>query len=205
MSPKLRQGDAERIVFVTYLRLPIGIKYAIIGMMKEVNVKLKNLIFFLLVSGALFSITACKKADTIFPDDAEGTLSNYTGCKNTGVKQSPPGNRMAQNIQECIEYRYNGENTLLIYHSNAVFNCCPGTILADTNFSQELIAIVERESEHGCKCNCHYDLDYHFNNIPPGVYLIRITCEGGEIREYTVDLNASYSGSKCWDSPLQNE
>lgn len=159
--------------------------------------KLRKLIFSFLVLGLIFSIPACKKADNIFPDNAEGALTTYTGCKNAGVS------RTSQAIQECIEYQYNGENTLLLYHTNAVFNCCPGTILAGTNFSQGQISIVESETEHGCKCTCHYDLDYHFNNIPPGVYTIRITCEGGEVREYTIDLNASYSGSKCWDSPLQ--
>ena len=174
-------------------------------MTEEVYVKLRNFMCFLLVLGLLFSIPACKKADNIFPDNAEGVLTNYSGCKNTGVMQGAGESRPSQKIQECIEYQYNGENTLLLYHTNAVFNCCPGTISADTNFSQGLISIVEREAEHGCKCICHYDLDYHFNNIPSGVYTIRITCEGGTVREYTIDLNASYSGSKCWDSPLQSE
>lgn len=167
--------------------------------------KLKKLIFSLLVLGLLFSIPACKKADHVFPDNAEGVLTDYTGCKNTGVKQGAAANRPSSNVQECIEYQYNGENTLLLYHTNAEFNCCPGKILADTSFAEGLISIVERETEHGCKCTCHYDLDYHFNNIPPAVYTIRVTCEGGEVREYTVDLSASYSGRKCWDSPLQGE
>lgn len=166
--------------------------------------KLRNVTLFLLLAGLIIFLSACKKAENIFPDSAQGELVTYNGCKNTLEKRNTVGSGFAQKIRECIVYQYNGENTLLISHTNAVFNCCPGNILADTEFSKGLISIVENEAEHGCKCICHYDLDYHFSNIPPGVYTIRITCERGEIREYTIDLNASLSGSKCWDSPLQN-
>ncbi|MFC2155984.1 hypothetical protein ACFLRB_05805 [Acidobacteriota bacterium] len=167
--------------------------------------KLKGLMFFLLGLGVIFSLSVCKKAGNIYPDNAEGVLASNTGCKNNGAKQSSSAGQAAQPVQECIEYQYNGENTLLVNHINAVFNCCPGSITADTQFSEGVIAIVEREAEHGCKCTCHYDLDYHFYNIPPAVYTIRITCEGGDIREYTVNLASTLSGSKCWDSPLQGQ
>ena len=205
MSLLLPAKNEKCVGFVTYFPLLIGNKYAIILPTEEVYVKLRKLTFYLLVLGMLFSIPACKKADNVFPDNAEGVLTDYTGCKNTGLRQNAAVNRTSQKVQECIDYQYNGENTLLLNHTNAVFNCCPGTISADTNFSQGLIEIVEREADHGCRCICHYDLDYHFNNIPPGVYTVRITCEAGQVREYTIDLNSSYSGSKCWDCPLQTE
>ena len=187
---------------MTLQPLRIGIKYAAIFMSEEVYVKLKGIMFFLLGLGVVFSLSVCKKAENIYPDTVEGVLTSSNGCKNNGEKQSSSTNQV---VQECIEYQYNGENTLLVNHINAVFNCCPGTISAYTQFSEGVIAIVESESEHGCKCNCHYDLDYHFYNIPPAVYTLRITCEGGDIREYKINLDSTLSGSKCWDSPLQDQ
>lgn len=167
--------------------------------------KLKHVMFFLLGLVVFFFLSACKKSGNVYPDGAEGVLTGHTGCKNNGAKRNSSPSQAVQPVQECIEYQYNGENTLLINHINAVFNCCPGRISADTQFSDGVIAIVESEAEHGCKCICHYDLDYHFYNIPPAVYTIRITCEGGEVREYKVNLASTLSGSKCWDSPLQDQ
>jgi hypothetical protein len=162
--------------------------------------KIKNLTVFFLAASLLICIPGCKKASDIFPDDAIGELIDYTGCKVLQGKQGSNLDRTAQNVQECIEYKYNGANTLLINHTNAVFNCCPGNILAGIEFSEGLISILEREAEHGCKCLCHYDLDFRLTHIPPGIYTIRITCEGGRILEYTIDLNVSLNGSKCWES-----
>jgi hypothetical protein len=156
--------------------------------------------FFLLGLAVVFFLSVCKKSGDIYPESAQGILASHTGCKNTAAAQLASANQAIHSGQECIEYQYNGGNTLLVNHINAVFNCCPGSITADTQFSEGIIAIVEKESEHGCKCTCPYDLDYHFYNIPPAVYTIRITCEGGNILEFTVDLDSNLSGSKCWGS-----
>lgn len=102
-------------------------------------------------------------------------------------------------LQECIEYQYDGESILHVDHTNALFNCCPGEIFADTAFSPGLIAITEWEAEAGCRCGCEYDLEYQFTNIPPGVYTIRISTDREVTFEYTIDLNNSNSGSKCWN------
>ncbi len=164
--------------------------------------KIKNLAIFLLAVSFLVGIPGCKKAGDTFPGDALGELVDYTGCKVLQDKQGSGLGQTAQNSRECIEYEYNGGNTLLVSHIDAVFNCCPGNILADIEFSEGIISITEKETEHGCKCLCRYDLDFRFSHIPPGVYTIHIVCEGGRILEYSIDLNAALTGSKCWDSPL---
>jgi hypothetical protein len=169
----------------------------------EVSMKIKNIAIFFLAASLLICIPGCKKASDVFPDDAIGALTDYSACKKEfWGKQNSTLERTAQEDQECIEYEYNGGNTLLINHTNAVFNCCPGNILADIQFSEGLISILEKETEHGCKCLCYFDLDFRLTHIPPGIYTIRITCEGGLTREFTIDLNASLYGSKCWDGRL---
>lgn len=161
--------------------------------------QLRNVRFYFLAFVVILLLAGCKRAENIFPADAEGSLVSYSGCNNARGEQNTAGSLTAQKVQECIEYQYNGKNTLLLSHLNATFNCCPGTILAETTFSEGLISITEWETEHGCRCVCDYNLDYRFYNIPPGVYTIRLSTERGVTFEYTINLNVSHSGSKCWD------
>ena len=107
--------------------------------------------------------------------------------------------------QDCIEYQYDGEGTLVLDHINAGFNCCPSNLTADISIEQSLITITEYEhfdNTGPCYCLCLFDVDYQINNLPPGEYTIKVNEvyleEGDELLEFTVNLPPSpYSGSFC--------
>jgi hypothetical protein len=135
------------------------------------------------------------------PCSSMGTLLGYIGCKEsskgTAIDGVPPD-------QDCVEYYYDGENTLLLKHINAGFNCCPDQILANITIQGNTITIQENESlepSGGCDCLCLFDVDYQISNLSPGEYTIRIDGmyleEGDEELEFTVDLSTSPSGIFC--------
>lgn len=163
--------------------------------------KLKNIVILLVTVGSLVLIPGCKKSAVFSPEDAVGRLLNYEGCKTIQANRNSHGDLLTPGVQECFEYEFDGENTLLIKHSNAVFNCCPENIVANIEFIGHIIYIEEREINGICNCLCHYDLYYRLDNITPGVYTIRIKY-AGRILEYSINLNSSRSGSRCWDSQL---
>jgi len=104
---------------------------------------------------------------------------------------------------DCIEYTYDGLNTLRLTHVNAGFNCCPDPILAEISIEPGHITIDEDEGMElgGCDCLCLFDIEYEIVNLPPGVYTIRINGlyynETDEPLEFTVDLAANLTGEHC--------
>ena len=48
---------------------------------------------------------------------------------------------------DCIEYQYDGIDTLILNHINAGFNCCPGKIIFNINITGNTITITEKETE----------------------------------------------------------
>ena len=76
----------------------------------------------------LVTIGGCKKSEELqlLPT---GTLMEATQCKQFLANVSGqlddyvPGQH-----EDCLEYHYNGANTLILRHINAGFNCCPGEI-----------------------------------------------------------------------------
>lgn len=134
------------------------------------------------------------------PCSPVGVVLGYLGCKEfekaTLFDGTPPD-------QDCIEYQYDGEGTLLLKHVNAGFNCCVDDILAEITLVGNLITITEIEEPPGgwCDCICLYDVDYQINDLPPGEYTITVNelylWPGAEILEFTVDLSSSTSGSYC--------
>ena len=125
-----------------------------------------------------------------------GTLVNYTGCKEFYNSSAPP-------TQDCIEYRYDGENVLFLKHVNAGFNCCPDELMANITIENNLITIVENESlvSGGCDCLCLFDVYYELRNLTPGEYTLRVgelyLMPGDELLNCTVDLCSTPSGSYC--------
>ncbi|MGD2085362.1 MAG: hypothetical protein PVH61_04180 [Candidatus Aminicenantes bacterium] len=158
-------------------------------------------ILCVMVCVGLVTIGGCKKSA-----DAQlipaGALLEYNGCKQflAGTSGQLDGFAPGQN-DDCIEYQYNGTNTLVLRHINAGFNCCPGEITAEIDFNNSLITISEREQEQGCKCLCLFDLDYELINLAPGVYTLRIIelyVEGGDQElELTLELLSATSGTFC--------
>jgi hypothetical protein len=141
----------------------------------------------------------CKKSEEIQVDPT-GALLQYDGCKefqgNNNMSQA-----LVSNTSDCLQYQYDGQNTLTLKHINAGFNCCPGDITAEIEFNGNLITITEGEQEQGCRCLCLFDLDYKVINLSPGRYTIRITepyiDENDQVLECPLELFSATSGSYC--------
>ena len=118
-----------------------------------------------LAAGLLFYLAGCKKANLF--DSADGSLTGHSGCKDVGKSSVSDIGVPVQTEQECIAYQYDGEDILLVYHTNSVLNCCPEQILAEISFSTGLISISEREQVKGCKCLCFYDISYRLSSVFP--------------------------------------
>ena len=134
-------------------------------------------------------------------DNTTGYLLNVNGCKNTTSQHTSNAAHTAQNAQECVVFNYDGEKNLELNHINALFNCCPGEIEADFEFTGNTIIITERQTDPICLCICFFDVNFLIDNIAPAVYTIRINSADGEDREFTINLINQQSGSQCWDSP----
>jgi hypothetical protein len=165
---------------------------------------LKRMLFGILcVMGCmgLVIIGGCKKSTEAQLIPA-GVLLESNGCKQFLSNASGPLDEYAPGQHDdCIEYQYNGTNTLILRHISAGFNCCPGEITAEIDFNSSRITITEREQEQGCHCLCLFDLDYEVVNLAPGVYTLRIIepyVEGGDqVLELTLELLSATSGSHC--------
>jgi hypothetical protein len=149
----------------------------------------------------LVTIGGCKKSTEAQLIPA-GVLLESNGCKQFLSNASGPLDEYAPGQHDdCIEYQYNGTNTLVLRHISAGFNCCPGEITAEIDFNNSLITITEREELQDCRCLCLFDLDYQVVNLAPGVYTIRIIepyVEGSDqVLELTLNLLAATSGTHC--------
>ena len=129
-----------------------------------------------------------------------GRLVGRTDCKgsggaSTGAAAGPTSS------QECIEYDYDGRGVLRLKHVNAGFNCCPGTVSADIEISDDTIRIEESESSSLCDCSCLYDLSYEIAALASGVYRISVIGpyqpEEGPPLEFLLDLDQASTGSFC--------
>ena len=132
-----------------------------------------------------------------------GTLIGHGPCKQPENTKAPS---KIPNNQECIEWTYDGQGNLTLYHLNTVFNCCPDEILGDVMIYDGSIVITETETMDslGCPCLCLYDLEYSLTGIAPQEYTITIDVlyapPSDEIN-YTVDLSAHPTGQYCVDRP----
>ncbi|MCU0286629.1 MAG: hypothetical protein MUF15_09540 [Acidobacteria bacterium] len=150
---------------------------------KKINMSLFYIVPILIIIG--FAITGCKKSGE---GAMAGFLIRYDNCKPEGG-------------QDCLEFKYNGSNTLGLKHSNAYFNCCPNNIFAEFTFNDNQIIITEKESASLCYCICYYDLYYQIQNIPPGTYTIRIMepylAAGDPVMEFTLELFSAVEDTRC--------
>ncbi|MCX6828907.1 MAG: hypothetical protein NT002_06440 [candidate division Zixibacteria bacterium] len=135
----------------------------------------------------------------ILPETASGYLAKYSGCKEG--EYSFDGNRLLS-PGNCVTVEYDGKRVLRLKHINAVFNCCPDSILADIRISRDSITITERELNSGCRCLCNYDLDYEIINLKPDDYTVTfITPYLLPLMEsliFTIDLRVDTTGLYCW-------
>ena len=159
----------------------------------------------LLFLAVIFALGGCGDDDNPADSNLESRLLSAAGCKQ--FIAGKPGFDTPSS-QTCVEYVYNSANTLRLTHINAGFNCCPGEIGGDIVIADNVITITESESESGCYCLCLFDLVFEIDNLPPGVYTIRIVepymadqyaVECGESIDFVVELLLPGSGSECFE------
>jgi hypothetical protein len=162
----------------------------------------KRTVTLLLVLFILLFLSSCKKNEIMTPS---GNLIDYIGCKGGGAENISQDTPSAQ-VQDCIEYQYDGDGFLLISHINSAFNCCPEVISAVISIQGSTITITETESAHGCHCMCLFDVNFQFQDLLPGMYTVQIletyidgVSEGEDIFEITLDLSKQTSGKICID------
>ncbi len=124
-----------------------------------------------------------------------GTLTNHSGCKSqaTGV---------ASVSEECLQYDWTGQGTLVLKHINAGFNCCAESLLGSVTIQDRTITLTESEVGALCHCNCLYELDYVITNLDPGLYTLLVVPTGyvpaGDLPlTLAVDLTAPTNGVEC--------
>lgn len=133
-------------------------------------------------------------------EEPAGTILATSGCKAFALEAAgtAPGAD-----QECVSYVYDRSSTLRLTHINAAFNCCPGEITADIDIDNHRITIAEHEEMQLCRCNCLFDVDYSFENLPPGEYTIHVTGPyqeaGDDPLEFTINLSLEPEGLFCVD------
>ena len=76
------------------------------------------------------------------------------------------------------------------------------------DFEGSKITLDEYLTEWGCACLCLYDLDYQINNVPPGVWFIKVdnpeyygSFDDGKIIDFVLDLTPGLEGNYCVDRP----
>lgn len=149
--------------------------------------------------GLIAGAGGCKKSSEIAPT---GALLRYNGCKQFLVNASGQLDGFAPGENEdCIEYQYNGRDTLTLKHINGGFNCEPGEITADIVLNGNVITITERESQQAADCLCLFDLEYEIINLPPGEYTIRViglyVHANDQVLEFPLRLLSETSGTYC--------
>jgi hypothetical protein len=169
----------------------------------EEDMKKNALLFvFLLVMCVLFNFDFVRNSNAgVVSSKSEGTLIEYTGCKDN-ADQDADASEVAASNQDCLEYEYDPEKkTLFLTHINAAFNCCPHKIDAEIEFAGQAITLTEFEEGGLCDCNCLYDLKYQFRNIDPGQYTITVyepyVRQGDTILQCDIDLDEALTGKCC--------
>ncbi len=126
----------------------------------------------------------------------------YGDCK---VFIEKPGDVIVPPV-ECLEYQYDGSDTLRLTHINSLFNCCPDDLTAEITVEGESIVIIEREdlTSGGCDCTCYYDVDMKITGIIPGIYAVSVYGpyqDTARLQLY-LDLSIEPSGIFCDSSEL---
>jgi hypothetical protein len=159
-----------------------------------------------LVVSFVFLFTGCKNSPTTTTDSSSGRASadqtSIRAVEVSGCKQYPTGIPKTSTApdQDCIEYTYDGSNTLLLMHVNAGFNCCP-TLDFEIAVEGDTITIEEIELEGLCTCLCLFDVDFEIQGLAPGTYHLVVIepyrPAGEPVLEFTMDLVGSPSGEHC--------
>lgn len=106
-------------------------------------------------------------------------LINYVFAQGSAPCQTSryEGTNIPLPFRDCMEYIYDGVSTISFHHVNASYNCCPIaknaiiSVVGDTIFIEE----TEEYGEEGpCSCVCLYDMQFSFEGLVPGDYVVRV-------------------------------
>lgn len=127
-----------------------------------------------------------------------GRLMSHSDCL---TMEKGGGDGEAAIAEDCIEYQYDGQGTLLLRHANAGLNCCPEDFAAVVTVIDGVITIDETPIPGFCDCLCLFNLDYAVINLPPGTYGLSVVeqCLDGDDQplKTTIDLVSVPAGSFC--------
>jgi hypothetical protein len=133
-----------------------------------------------------------------------GTVTLFDGCRPL----PEPSERRTAAVQNCLSYVYDGAGSLIIDHTNAVFNCCADSSSVSVNLSGDTLFVEEHEhyvQQGPCRCFCPFDLSYVISVLTPGAYTLRVI--GPEAPTYDdtltceLDLTTASDGQCCVDGP----
>jgi hypothetical protein len=138
------------------------------------------------------------------PQQLVGSMESHSDCK---VFDTPGAVASLVPLPDCVQFSYDGSDTLHITRINAAFNCCPDSLYIECSLNDNVITIVEKEdlTSGGCDCICLFDMEYTISGVEPGQYTIRIVepyrpeDEGNPQLQFSVDLTVTPSGSFCVD------
>jgi len=162
--------------------------------------KTKYLVCVLLLPLAVMFVSCNKEKETNAddPTEIEGTLTNYSDCKQFTLNDTKS---LFQSDESCIEYIYDPEtNILSVVHVNSGFNCCPEILFVKVYISNDTIIIDESEQEQGCFCECLYDIFIEIPEIEDGIYFIKVIepyCGNQEKLEFEIDLTMTIHDIYC--------
>lgn len=150
------------------------------------------------VGDAVFLVNFIFRSGTAPCDQAVGTLVSHTDCL---LAQEEAGIGAKTGTQDCIDYQYDGQGTLLLTHRNSGLNCCIDNFAATVVANGGIVSIDETEIPGYCECLCLFDIGYQVINLPPGTYQIVVQEQSLNEEDlplqFSADLVASPSGSFC--------
>lgn len=121
-------------------------------------------------------------------DEPRGKLVDFEDCDESSGGAA----------EECIEYEYDGQDTLFVKHVNSSLNCCLERIKADISITDNKIEIHETDvmpfGTAPCPCMCLYTINYEFVSITPGRYEITVNSRDLSLE---IDLAAADIGKYC--------
>ncbi len=106
------------------------------------------------------------------PESTDRPTANILSYSRSEAGNTSDGNTAGSS---SITYSYNAQDhTLLLRHRNAAFNDCPGSLDVDVNIEENIISLVEKESDAGCNSSRLYDLEIGISNLPQKPWVIVI-------------------------------
>ena len=142
----------------------------------------------------LMALAGCTNdADNPVSHQNEIGLKNFsnTGCKGNGVRTRSDENGK----KEVFSYSCIHEGYLYVTHQNAMFNCCPKGLGAKISVEDNLLKVIEYESDGLCDCLCPFDLSYEIGPLVEGKsYIIYVSQGGEESKVAEFEFHNSMSG-----------